>query len=274
VECFRGNLTVFTLTSSAKRFVLDEELRIMGIREIAMQTATQTEELIVWTKPQALEEARTLFASYAPKFRTAASDKAPVSKGQVGVVYLSHSEADSSIEKTLAALRNAKVASIVFYVPHHSTDFAFRVGTMVGRQKGMYAEWAFNFPHLRQLLKARNIRAHVRQQGHSANSFGLVGARQRLGLSQAQLASALNVTVRTLQNWEAGKGTSLMTKKTGDLRDLLSRMDDYVVAPKEKEWLSSSLKAFDGRTPQQLITEGRMRDIVIEFDRLREGQPV
>jgi transcriptional regulator with XRE-family HTH domain len=242
--------------------------------EVAMQTATQTEELIVWTKPQALEEAKSLFASYGPKFRTAASDKGPVSKGQVGVVYLSHSEADSSIEKTLVALRDAKVSSIVFYVPHHSTDFAFRVGTMVGRRKGISAEWAFNFPHLRQLLKARNIRAHVRHQGLPANSFHIAEARQRLGLSQAQLASALNVTVRTLQNWEAGKGTSIMAKKTGDLRGLLSRMDEYVVAPEEKEWLSSSLEAFGGRTPQQLIAEGRIRDIVIEFDRLREGQPV
>jgi transcriptional regulator with XRE-family HTH domain len=242
--------------------------------EVAMQTATQTEELIVWTKPQALEEAKSLFASYGTKFRTAASDKGPVSKGQVGVVYLSHSEADSSIEKTLVALRDAKVSSIVFYVPHHSTDFAFRVGTMVGRRKGISAEWAFNFPHLRQLLKARNIRAHVRHQGLAANSFHIAEARQRLGLSQAQLASALNVTVRTLQNWEAGKGTSIMAKKTGDLRGLLSRMDEYVVAPEEKEWLSSSLEAFGGRTPQELIAEGRIRDIVIEFDRLREGQPV
>jgi transcriptional regulator with XRE-family HTH domain len=243
--------------------------------EIAMQTATQIEELIVWTKPQALEEAKSVFASYGPKFRTVANDRGPVfSKGQVGVVYLSHLEEDSTIETTLATLRNAKVTSIVFYVPHHSADFAFKVGTMVGRRKGIQAEWAFNFSHLRQLLKARNIRARVRHQGGHASSFDLVEVRRRLGLSQAQFASALNITVRTLQNWEAGKGTSLMAKKTGDLRDLLSRMDDYVVAPKEKEWLSSSLEAFGGRTPQQLITEGRIRDIVIEFDRLREGQPV
>jgi hypothetical protein len=51
-------------------------------------------------------------------------------------------------------------------------------------------------------------------------------------------------------------------------------MDDYVVAPTEKEWLSSSLEAFAGRSPRQLITEGRIRDLVVEFNRLREGQPV
>ena len=240
-----------------------------------MQTATQSEELIVWTKPQALEEAKSVFASYGPTFRTAVNDKGPAFvKGQVGVVYLSHPEEDSTIETTLAALRNAKVSSIVFYDPHHSADFAFKVGTMVGRRKGISAEWAFNFHHLRQLLKARNVRAHIRHRTSGVNGFALVEARQRLGLSQTQLAKALNVTVRTLQNWEAGKGVSLMAKKTGDLRDLLSRIDDYVIAPQEREWLASPLEAFDGRTPQQLITEGRMRDIVIEFDRLREGQPV
>jgi transcriptional regulator with XRE-family HTH domain len=145
---------------------------------------------------------------------------------------------------------------------------------MVGRQKFAEAEWAFNWPHLRQLLKARNIRARSRHSADEKTPLGLLEARQRLGLSQEQLASALNVTARTLQNWEAGKGTSQMYKKTRDLRELLSRMDDYVVAPKEKEWLSSPLEAFTGRTPQELIADGRIRDLIVEFDRLLEGQPV
>ena len=88
------------------------------------------------------------------------------------------------------------------------------------------------------------------------------------------MANSLNITARTLQNWEAGKGTSQMYKRTRDLRDLFARMDDYVVAPKENQWLSSPLQTFSGRTPQELIAEGRIRDLVVEFDRLREGQPV
>ena len=58
------------------------------------------------------------------------------------------------------------------------------------------------------------------------------------------------------------------------LRGLLLRMDDYVVASKENEWLSSPLEAFGGRSPRELITEGRMRDLMTALDRLREGQPV
>ena len=111
-------------------------------------------------------------------------------------------------------------------------------------------------------------------KGRLVVQLALFEVRQRLGLSQEQLAKALNVTARTLQNWEAGKGTSQIGKRTKDLRELLSRMDNYIVAPTEKEWLSSPLEAFAGRSPRQLITEGRIRDLVIDFDRMREGQPV
>lgn len=239
-----------------------------------MQTATQSEGLVVWTEPNALDEAKSLFAPYSPRFQTVPCNvKTALGKIHVSVLYLSSPEQDAAVESTLATLRNCKVSSLLVYTPRHTADFAFRVGTMVGRQKFAHAEWAFNWPHLRQLLKARNILAHARYKGDEKTSFELLSARQRLGLSQEQLANALNVTARTVQNWESGRGTSQMNKKTRDLRDLLSRMDDYVVAPEEKRWLSSPLEAFAGRTPQELIADGRIRDLVIEFDRLREGQP-
>ena len=241
-----------------------------------MQTGTHSEGLVVWTEPKALSEAKSLFAPYSPRFQTVPGNVRTVpGKTQVSVLYLSSAEEDAAaVESALATLRNCKVSTLLVYTPHHGADFAFRVGTMVGRQKFAEAEWAFNWPHLRQLLKARNIRAHARPKGDEKSTFPLESARQRLGLSQEQLAKGLNVTARTVQNWEAGKGTSQMDKKTRDLRELLSRMDDYVVAPKEKEWLSSPLEAFAGRTPQELIADGRIRDLVVEFDRLREGQPV
>lgn len=240
-----------------------------------MLTTTQSEELVVWTEPKTLAEARSLFAPYSPRFQTVPCNvRTAFGKTSVSVLYLSSPERDAAVESTLAALRNCRVSTLLVYTPHHSPGFAFRVGTIVGRQKFAEAEWAFNWPHLRQLLKARNIRAHAQHSASEKATFGLLETRQRLGLSQEQLANGLNVTARTLQNWEAGKGTSQMHKKTRDLRELLARMDDYVVAPKEKDWLTSPLEAFAGRTPQELIADGRIRDLVVEFDRLREGQPV
>jgi transcriptional regulator with XRE-family HTH domain len=195
-------------------------------------------------------------------------------KATVSVLYLSNPELDATVENALVALRQCRVSKLVVYASRDSSDFAFRVGTMVGRRKFAEAEWAFNWSHLRQLLKARNIPNHAPHDKDESIDFALFEARQRLGLSQEQLAKALNVTARTLQNWEAGKGTSQMGKRTKDLRELLSRMDSYIIAPTEKGWLSSPLEAFAGRSPRQLITESRIRDLVIEFDRMREGQPV
>ncbi len=99
-------------------------------------------------------------------------------------------------------------------------------------------------------------------------------ARRRLGLTQEQLASPLNVSAQALQNWEARRRTGQLNKKTKDLRDLLSRMDDYVVTPKENKWLSAPLPSFSGRSPRELITEGRICELVVEFNRLSEAQPV
>jgi hypothetical protein len=101
----------------------------------------------------------------------------------VSVLYLPNPEQDSTIEHALVVLRHCKVSKLLVYTTRHSSDFAFRVGTMVGRRKFTEAEWAYNWPHLRQLLKARNIQTHAPQGRDESNDFALFEARQRLGLS-------------------------------------------------------------------------------------------
>ena len=115
-------------------FVPHEKVRIMNT-EVKMPTATQAEELVVWTQPKTLAEAKSLFAPYSPKFQTVPCNvRAALGKAWVSLLYLSSPEQDSAVESTLAILRSCKVSNLLVYTPHRSADFAFRVGTMVGRQ--------------------------------------------------------------------------------------------------------------------------------------------
>jgi DNA-binding transcriptional regulator YiaG len=240
-----------------------------------MPTLDQKQELVVWTEYSALDEAKSVFAQFDAAFQTVPCDPpSKLPKSSVFVFYLPEGEWEAAVEQALNTFRSCKSSALVFYTPRYSPHFAFRIGTMVGRKKLPDAEWAFNLQHLKQLLKARNIATHARRKTETTPSLDLPAIRKRLGLSQTQLASALNVTPRTLQNWEAERGTSQIHKKTRDFAELLALMDDYVVAPKEEEWLSSPLPAFGGQTPRGLLTKGRIRDLIVEFERLREGQPV
>lgn len=102
----------------------------------------------------------------------------------------------------------------------------------------------------------------------------LTEARARLGLTQDEMASALSVKMHTLQNWEGNADISQMQRKTKDLWELLALMDDYIVAQEETTWLSTPNSTFRNKRPIELIVEGKLRDLIVEFQRLREGQPL
>ena len=63
-------------------------------------------------------------------------------------------------------------------------------------------------------------------------------------------------------------------RKTRDLRKLLKLMNDYVVASEEKRRLETPLAAIRDRKPIDWIREGKLRDLIVEFHWMREGQPV
>jgi transcriptional regulator with XRE-family HTH domain len=109
---------------------------------------------------------------------------------------------------------------------------------------------------------------------NTGERFDILAACKRLGLTKEQMANALNVTTGTIQNWESGLGTSQMRKKTQALRELLGLMDEYVLAPTEREWLDTPLSAIQNQRPTDAISGGKLRDLIVEFQRLREGQPL
>jgi transcriptional regulator with XRE-family HTH domain len=99
-------------------------------------------------------------------------------------------------------------------------------------------------------------------------------ARTRLGLTQTQMATVFNIPSQTIQNWESGIGTSEMPQSTADLRELLELMDEYVIPRNEKKWLNTPSAALGNQKPIQAILEGKMRNLILEFLRLADGQAV
>jgi DNA-binding transcriptional regulator YiaG len=239
-----------------------------------METVTHGRELTVWADASVLAEAKHLFSHFEAAIRPIPKTchSRDVQRSKVSVVYLKHSEPKKDHISFLECFKSPKVEFLLFYMPEDSSSLAFRWGQMVGKECFAKTDWAFNFQHLKQILRLRNVIAHSMQD--TQGEVDLPVARKRLGLTQEQMANALNVATRTIQNWESEVGTSQMAKKTQDLKKLLRLMDEFVIAPKEQEWLQTPLPAIRNQTPVEAIIEGKMRDIIVEFLRLGEGQPV
>lgn len=89
-----------------------------------------------------------------------------------------------------------------------------------------------------ELLGAvRELKAGRNARKYTIESFPVVRAREKSGLSQAEFALLLGVSVRTLQDWEQGRrkpsgaAHSLLLiaeKKPKVLRDIIKELDKAV----------------------------------------------
>ena len=240
--------------------------------------ANSTQGLVIAPKA-ALAEAQNVFMQIGANVETTPLEAAPKLKvrprsGKPYVFfafYVTDAFRRDQFYEALRKVKQFRKAHFLIYVAHHQLDLAFSVGKTVGRELGGTGEIASNVREAKQLLKSWDV---TRNPSCTRNGIVLLETRKRLGLTQQQMASALNVTTRTLQNWERDIGTSQMERKTRDFWELLGLMDDYVVAREEKTWLITPNAAFKHNKPIGLIIEGKIRDLIVEFQRLREGQPL
>jgi transcriptional regulator with XRE-family HTH domain len=244
------------------------------MKEAKMPTAARRSDLVVWAEPTVLAKAKHVFSPLDVAFCAIPRSSFPkdLPKARISIVYLASPEPKKDSMHFLERLREVQHELLVLYLPNETSSGAFRWGREVERRQIQDVDCVFTFRQLKQVLRSRNALVHACDS--QQDDFNLADARKRLGLTQEEMATALNMAPRTIQNWERGVGTSQMFKKTQDLRELLGLMDEFVVETEEGSWLDTSLAALRGRTPRHVIADGKMRDLIVEFLRLREGQPL
>jgi transcriptional regulator with XRE-family HTH domain len=87
-----------------------------------------------------------------------------------------------------------------------------------------------------------------------------------------ELAHALGVSLRTVQNWER-MGAAGRPRQLRDLEELWTILTESIKGSAIPAWLRSESDAFARKRPIELLKEGKARDIIVEFRRLQAGEP-
>jgi transcriptional regulator with XRE-family HTH domain len=196
-------------------------------------------------------------------------------RGDKFLLYLSGHEDDKQLSKSLRALarRKGRIGMLVLYVrkaDHHKVVDWARVAERVLPHQ---TEFCFSAPEVARALKLRARRCSPTGRHGAAGQVDVEALRTAFGLTQAQLASSIGVSERTVQNWEAGRLSPQADRRVRDLVELKEVLDRYIAPGGLQQWLISPNEAFAGDAPRDWIIEGRARDVLWEFRRMQVGEP-
>jgi len=187
------------------------------------------------------------------------------------LVYLTHPDYDH-VRSLLQILKPGSPDVVIYYASRLAPEEAAQLGRLVGEMRPKHTSVVFEAK-----AAAKSVLGHSRPSGQrhgavsSANSTRQL--RQDLGLTQTEMAQALGVSLRTVQNWE-GSGEAAKPRALRDLQELSGILKESVKGSDIAAWLRSGNDAFGGQCPINVLKEGKVRDIIVEFRRLQAGEPV
>jgi len=230
-------------------------------------------DVLVCAEPEIREEA-TAFVSRLgarPQIYSTRALKEWHVKNKGIVIYLKGPEQSSTLRSCLRQVSNDHSIHVVVYThTHPSNDHqAAELGKIIGEFRPRRTYICFESKEVEEIF---HVRLGVRGKERLGAVETLAGLREELVLTQVDLASALDVTTRTVQNWEKhGSGSERALRDFRELHDLLSK---YIGVHEIAAWMDSPNDAFQKRTPRDLIREGKTRDLILEFGRLQTGEPL
>jgi DNA-binding transcriptional regulator YiaG len=194
--------------------------------------------------------------------------RAPV---QPILVYLTHPDYDH-VRALLEVLKATGPDVVIYYANRLAPQDAALLGKLVGETRPNHTSVVF---------EAKAAAASVLQHSRSFRPMnGTVPSasrtrqlREHFGLTQTELAHALGISLRTVQNWER-TGVAGRPRQLRDLEELWTILKESIKSSDIPAWLRSENESFGGECPIHLLKEGKARDIIVEFRRLQAGEPV
>jgi DNA-binding transcriptional regulator YiaG len=186
------------------------------------------------------------------------------------LVYITHPNYDH-LRSFLQFLKPASPDVVIYYANRVAPQDAAELGKLVGETRPSHTSVVFEAK-----AAASSVLQHAQSSGQKQSAAAAGNQprelRQHFGLTQTELAHAVGISLRTVQNWER-EGAAARPRHLRDLEELWTILKESMKDIDIPDWLRSKSDAFAGQRPIDLLKEGKARDIIIEFRRLQAGEP-
>jgi DNA-binding transcriptional regulator YiaG len=185
-------------------------------------------------------------------------------------VYLTHPDYDH-VRALLEVLKATGPDVVIYYANRLAPQDAAQLGKLVGETRPHHTSVVFEAKAAAAsvLQHSRSSRA---KNGSAPSARRTRQLRERFGLTQTELAHALGVSLRTVQNWERA-GVAGRPRQLRDLEELWTVLKESIKGSDIPAWLRSENESLGGARPIDLLKEGKARDIIVEFRRLQAREP-
>jgi transcriptional regulator with XRE-family HTH domain len=231
-------------------------------------------DVLVCAEPETREEATRFVSQWGARPQICSVNRlkrwrGKAEKTKVMFVYLMGTESRATLRSCLRHVSNYRRLDVVVYSHPDSDHQAAELGKIVGELRPHRTYMCFADDEVEQFFQVRIGFVPAENRG-PRQTFATL--RRDLGLTQVDVAAALDVTPRTVQNWESrGRVPERRYRNLKELHDLLAK---YIGRGEVAAWMDSPSDAFQKRTPRELIREGKTRDLILEFGRLQTGEPL
>src|SRR5260370_11629881 len=187
------------------------------------------------------------------------------------LVYRTHPDYDH-VRELLQVLKPNAPNVVIYYSTRPALEEAAELGRLVGEVRPRHT--ALVFEEKQAVASVLHAPHHGSQSDRKAKSENRVRLlRKQFALTQTEMAQALGVSLRTVQDWERNN-QAVKGYRIRDLEELKSALQGVIADPDLPMWLRSGNEAFHGRRPIDLLIEGKARDILAEFRSLQAGDPI